>query len=244
MPVPQIARIPVRIALAAFLAVPLNARMADAESYQAIFDFRISGIRAGEIAMSGEDGGGSYRARAEVRTAGLVSILADFFYDGNSAGRVASNGRVIPERFLANSKSPRDTRETRIDWKQGTPVSVSVEPPRSSAPEPSSQAGTLDPVSASFALLRDMPAGEICRKSVDVFDGSRRSRITLGTPQADGGDLICNGSYERLEGEGNSFNASSSYGFRLIYQQGADGTARLDRIETRTDFGMAALVRK
>ncbi len=232
------------VSLATVLSVPLLPPLVAAEPYEAVFDFKIAGIRAGEIAMSGRDEGRSYEANAEVRTAGVVSIFADFFYDGTAKGGVAANGRVVPDSFVASSKSPRDRRETRIEWEQGTPVFVSVEPPRSSSPEPSKQSGTVDPVSASFALLRDGPSDEICRNSVDVFDGSRRSRITLGTPQTDGENLVCNGSYERLEGEGNSFNTSSSYSFRVVYRKAGAGEARLERIETRTDYGMAALVRK
>ena len=72
---------------------------------------------------------------------------------------------------------PRADRDTDIDWEDGTPVSVSVEPPRESAPDPAAQAGTLDPVSAGFAVLRDRAGRELCDTTVEVFDGSRRSRL-------------------------------------------------------------------
>lgn len=233
-------------ALAAVMAAgpALGASPALAEAFDAAFDFRIAGIKAGEIAMAGDATGDTYLARAEVRTTGLLGVFADFFYDGTSEGWVTASGRMVPETFTASSRSPRDDRETRIDWEEGTPVYVSVEPPRSTAPEPSTQAGTLDPVSAGFALLRDGPRDEICAKAVDVFDGSRRSRITLGAPQDEDGQIICNGSYERLEGEENTFNSEAAYAFKLIFSEAGGNMARLERIETRTEYGGAALVRR
>jgi Protein of unknown function (DUF3108) len=239
LPAPHAAVLSAAIFLAAAASGPGRA-----QPFAAAFDFRLVGIKAGEIVMAGVDGGDTYSAEADVRTAGVVGAFADFFYDGSSEGRVASDGRLIPETFTARSRSPRDDRETRIEWDAGTPVFVSVEPPRSSAPEPSTQGGTLDPVSASFALLRDGPQDEICRKSVDVFDGSRRSRIVLGQPQPEDGLLVCNGSYERLQGEASSWNTSSAYPFRVMFREADGGMARLERIETRTDYGMASLVRR
>jgi hypothetical protein len=230
--------------LAASLLALACAGAGQAEPVEAAFDFRIMGLKAGEIVLAGEEAGARYSARADVETAGLVGAFADFFYDGAAEGQVTPEGRFVPETFVASSRSPRGDRESRIDWDAGTPVFVSVEPPRSSAPEPSTQGGTLDPVSASFVLLRDGPAEAICRTSVDVFDGSRRSRITLGAPQREEGQLVCNGSYERLQGEENTFNTRASYGFRLVYSEPGGGMARLERAEARTEYGVAALVRR
>lgn len=237
---------PIRNALLALAVAPLAAApAAAAETYEAAFDFRIAGIRAGEISMGGVESGRTYEARAKVNTAGLVGIFADFRFDGTAAGGVAGDGRIVPQVFRASSVSPRAARETRIDWENGTPVFVSVKPERSTSPDPSNQTGTLDPVSASFALLRDVPVAEVCGKSVDVFDGSRRSRITLGKPEMQGdGEILCNGRYERLEGEEQTFNTSSSYPFKAIFRDRGDGVAQLQRLDTKTQFGRAALVRK
>ena len=156
---------PIRNALLALAVAPLAAAPAAAtETYEAAFDFRIAGIRAGEISMGGVESGRTYEARAKVNTAGLVGIFADFRFDGTAAGGVAGDGRIVPQVFRASSVSPRAARETRIDWENGTPVFVSVKPERSTSPDPSNQTGTLDPVSASFALLRDVErAGHVHR---------------------------------------------------------------------------------
>lgn len=228
---------------AAMLSLPGGAVLAD--SYRAEFDFRVTGLRAGQLVMGAERTGDRYSAAARIDTAGLVGVFTDFFFDGTSAGTLSGSGTVIPSSYSSTSKSPRAVRETHIDFKGGTPVSVSVEPPRSSSPNPANQAGTLDPVSAGFAILRDAPVGEICNTSVDVFDGSRTSRIRLGVPEPSGnGDLVCAGRFTRLEGEAHTLSSDQDYGFKIVFRENGDGLAKLQRIETRTNFGPAVLERR
>jgi hypothetical protein len=227
------------LSLISLLAFP-----ATAQSYEARFDFRVSGIRAGEVTISGEQTGERYAASAKVNTAGIVGAFANFYFDGASSGRLAANGLVVPAEFNSRSKSTRAERVTRIDWQGGTPVSVSVEPPRGSSPDPASQSGTLDPVSASFAILRDVPVDEVCNKSVDVFDGSRRSRISLGMPQSTDGKLVCPGRFTRIEGEAHDLSSDQDYGFTVVFAPRSNGIAQLERIETRTNFGPAVLQRR
>ena len=100
-------------------------------------------------------------------------------------------------------------------------------------------------VSAGFALFRDSPAGEICNTRVDVFDGSRRSRLELGAPKpgADG-EISCAGRYARIEGEAHTMSARQDHGFRLVFRAADDGLARLERIEAPTGFGTAVAERR
>ena len=131
-----------------------------------------------------------------------------------------------------------------MDWKDGVPVSVSVIPPRKTAPDPALQGGTLDPVSAGLALLGDAAADEVCDASVDVFDGSRRSRLSLGAPVVKDGAVTCKGAYSRIEGEAHSMSDQREYPFEVTFREGGDGLARLERVETRTQFGKAVLERR
>ncbi len=213
-----------------------------AEKYEQNFDFRIAGIKAGEVSIKGETVANGYVADARVTSTGLIGRIADFYYVGTSRGAITGGGRPVPKLFEVTSRSPRAERETRIEFEGGTPVSVSVEPPRSTSPDPASQAGTLDPISAGFAVLKDGPVEGICNKQVDIFDGSRRSRIALAPARESGGDLVCDGRYTRLEGEENTFS-SSDYGFQIVYSE-SDGHARLQRIETKTKFGAATVERR
>jgi hypothetical protein len=231
-----------RTARAGALALALGAG-GMAQAQDAVFDFYISGIKAGEMTMSARSTADSYSATSSIRAAGAVGLVANFFFDGKSSGRIVG-GKVSPIRYEANSKSPRAERKTVMDWRNGVPVSVSVVPPRGSAPDPATQGGTLDPVSAGLALLGDAAPDTVCDASVDVFDGSRRSRLSLGAPVAKDGALTCKGAYSRIEGEAQSMSSRREFPFEVTFREGGDGIARLERVETRTQFGKAVLERR
>jgi hypothetical protein len=227
------------LALAFGLAVP-GAANAD----EAVFDFYVTGIHLGTMTMELETSGDAYAAASRIETAGLAGLLANFYFDGQASGSLEQDGRVVPSRFTADSKSPRAERRTEIEWREGTPVSVSVEPPRGSAPDPAAQAGTLDPVSAGFAVLRDRAPERLCNTSVEIFDGSRRSRLAVGPAVRAEDGLVCTGSYARLEGEAHSLSSQREFPFQLLFRENGDGLAQLERIETRTKFGLAVLERR
>lgn len=227
---------------AACLALLLLALPARAQ--QAAFDFSIAGIRVGSMGLAFSQSGSAYDATARIDTAGVVGVFVDFFYNGAASGTVASGGKVVPAIFTATSKSPRALRQSRIEWKNGTPVSVSVQPPRETAPEPSEQGGTLDPVSASFRLLRDAPAGSVCNVTVTVFDGSRLQRLEVGPAKRAGSELVCDGGYARLKGEASSMTSRRSFPFQIVFRADASGMARLERITAPTNFGQAVMQRR
>ena len=232
-----------RTARAAALACAVLGATGAAKAQDAVFDFYISGLKAGEMTMSARNTSEGYTARSSIRAAGAVGLVANFFFDGEASGRIVG-GKVSPVRYEANSKSPRAERRTVMDWKDGVPVYVSVVPPRGSAPDPATQGGTLDPVSAGLALLGDAAAGSVCDASVDVFDGSRRSRFSLGAPVAKDGAVVCAGAYSRIEGEAQSMSSQREFPFEVTFREGGDGVARLERVETRTQFGKAVLERR
>jgi hypothetical protein len=227
--------------LLAFAAALFAPTLAAAE--QASFAFSVAGIKVGSMTMASEQSGSSYTASSRIDTAGLAGMF-DLFFDGRASGRVAGDGTVVPASYVATSQSPRALRHTKIGWKGGVPVSVSVEPPRESAPEPSEQGGTLDPVSAGFRLFRDSPADEVCATTIDVFDGSRRSRLALAKPARSGDALVCDGTFARIEGEAHSMADLRQFPFKLVFVPNGGGLYRLERIEAPTNFGQAVLSRQ
>lgn len=227
------------------LALALAASPPSARAGEAVYNFTIAGIRIGTLSLTTAQDDDGYTAASRIDATGVVGFFADLYFDGASRGQVRPDGTVVPEHFDATSKSMRAARETVIDWRDGTPVSVSVEPPRSTAPEPSAQTGTLDPVSAGFRLLRDAPAGEVCDTTVDVFDGSRRSRLKVGAAEPSDGGLVCEGTYARVEGEAHSLTSSREFPFRLLFRPAStDGMVELARIEAPTGYGKAVLDRR
>ncbi len=226
--------------LAAGLALAGPALPAAAES----FDFTIAGIKVGTFTMQNEEADGHYSATSRIDSAGILGIFADFFFHGQSSGSIRADGTVVPARFTAESKSPRALRETLIEWKDGTPVKVSVEPPRKDQPDPATQTGTLDPVSAGVRLFRPVPVAEVCATTVNVFDGSRRSELKVAAPQASGNTVTCEGTFARISGEAHSMADRREFPFRLVFLADSDGLAQLQRIEAPTNYGNAVIARR
>lgn len=228
--------------LAAALAVLLTAGAAHAQ--QASFDFRVMGFPVGTVGMAWSTSGTSYNATADVDATGVVGFFTSFFFHGKATGTVKADGTVIPGHFEAQSKSSRDVRQTTIAWKNGKPTSVTIVPPRDNSADPADQGGTLDPVSAAFRLLRDVPKADACNVTVDMFDGMRRSRLKVGPATASGTALTCKGSYSRMKGDALGSLDRDQFPFTLSYTVGADGIARLQRIEAPTNFGTAVVARR
>ncbi|MER2509452.1 MAG: DUF3108 domain-containing protein [Amaricoccus sp.] len=223
--------------LAAAITAPAGAETA-------IFDFYIAGIKAGEARLDLSETKGAYQAKSRIDAAGLVGALVTLSYDGSSSGQLTRDGAPVPSLFQAHSVTPRTDRRTRIEWKDGVPSSVSVEPARKKAPDPAKQGGTLDPIAAAFAVLRDLPRDQLCDKTLMVFDGSRLSRLRLEPARDTGDTFTCDGKYARVEGEAHSLSSQRDFPFQLVYAEQPNGVGRLERIETRTSFGTATLERR
>lgn len=227
------------LALAAGLAATGAAR-----AEQATFDFSIIGIRIGSVALQSSTSGPAYTAAANIDGAGILNLFASFFFHGTASGTVTKSGDVIPSRFKATSKSPRALRTTTIDWKNGVPTRVVVDPPRDNSADPDDQGGTLDPVSAGFRLLRDAPKAQVCNVQVDMFDGSRRSRLKVGKPTTNGSTVTCKGTYARLKGDALGTLDLNEFPFTLTFAVNGSGIAELQRIEAPTNYGTAVVARR
>lgn len=228
----------------ALALVLLTAAAPAVEASQKSYDFHIRGLRVGALTIGATEEGGRYTAKGRIDPTGLIALFADYFFDGTATGRITRDGRVVPARYDAVSKSPRRLRNTEIVWQDGTPVRVSVVPPRSTSPDPAAQAGALDPVSAGYRLFRDAPPGEICNTSVDVFDGSRRSRLRLAAPVAAGEVLTCEGLFAQIEGEAHSASQLTEFPFRMTFRTNGSGIAELERVEAPTRYGNAVISRR
>ena len=231
------------LALGAAAALAAGAAQ-PAQTDAATYDLSIAGMRLGSVQVSGRQEGARYSAAGRVTPNAVVGAVTGYAFDGRASGTVAGDGRLIPDRFVADSSSPRAKRRTEIEWRDGAPVRVSVEPPRRRPADPSQVVGALDPVSAGFAILRDNPPERICNARFDVFDGSRRSRLSLGEAQARDGGYVCAGVYARVEGESHSLSNQDEYPFTLTFAPNGDGTVRLVRIETQTRLGLAVVTRR
>lgn len=206
------------------------------------FDITIAGLPAGELTLSGNRGDATYEAGSTIRATGLLGALSRLRYEGSTTGRIAPDGSLVPVRHAAQSRSTRREKATEILFENGDPAQVTINPPRRRSLDPAAQAGTIDPISAAFALLHDPSAEALCNSRIDLFDGSRRARLEVGRAEAQRGALVCNGRYIRLDGDDLAV-VDSEYGFRLFFRTEGD-EVELQRIEAPTRYGLAVVDRR
>lgn len=230
--------------LALALAQPALADQSD----RIVFDVVLKGIKAGELAIDGKIADGAYAANGVVRTTGLAGMIKKIRYDATASGRFAK-GRFTPRAVEVASQRGDDRSKNTMIYKNGTPASVSHEPPRVPRPtdvDPAQQSGTIDPLTALYAVLRDVDRSEACTLNVTMFDGVRRSQVALSAPQVQGEGVVCSGEYRRIAGfKDREMAEKTRFPFTLTYAPTGDGSRlRVVDIATDTIIGQGRLTRQ
>ena len=161
------------------------------------------------------------------------------------AGRRAS-GALRPLQFEAESFDSETRQQVAIRYGAGRPQSVEADPPFKPKPwqiAPRDQPGTLDPLSAAVSLIAPQPRAALCNRSVEVFDGRRRSRLSLARPEPRGGRIRCEGAYRRVAGYRAKALEADPFPLAVWYAQGPDGLWHLVRAAAPTPYGAAVLTR-
>lgn len=226
--------------LAMGAAAPVQAQ--ETQSYTVT----IAGLSVGSASLAVNTAGGRYSAEARIRGRGLVGRLFDFGYLGNSTGRILGNTRLQPETYTADKNSSGETRSYELVYRNGVPVKAATVPPTNFpkyAPDPAKMGGSLDPVSAAWSLLRDVPVGEACNRSAMVYDASRSFKVWL-QPRQPAGDLwSCAGAYSREGGfSPRKLAEQKTFPFTVFFREDA-GMMRPVRVEVVTTFGTARATR-
>lgn len=219
------------------------------DAYGDRFDIYFGGIRAGQldIAMHFQDG--KYTATSELRSAGVVGFFYDAFYQAEAEGREATASRLHPTVFAAKSKFDGDKQDVTIRFGPSGPRKVEAEPAYKPKPyeiDPTAQHGAIDPLSAAVALLTPARPDEICDSKVTVFDGRHRIDITLDKPEAlpEQKQIRCQATFTRVAGfKPKAMRKQTDFPFRVYFDKGEDGLARLRQIVVDTDYGVAVATR-
>lgn len=231
------------VALTLLLAAPASAETTD----QAVFDVMLRGMRAGTLSFSGEEQDGRYAVSGRLQSGGLMGVLKSTRYDVTASG--AMQGRT-PAAAAYTERTARgdDRRETVLSWTGGVPkVERHVPPrkPRSYDVEPSAQRGTVDPLSALYAALRDAAPGEECRLALDIFDGRRLTTVSLGEPKPAGDGVTCRGEFRRVAGYSRDDMAEKTrFPFVVSLAPTAEGRMRVVQVAAETVWGQATLRRR
>ena len=222
---------------------PVRADQSDA----AVFDISIRGISAATLSISGATKGKSYAASGVLKSSGILGMVKRIRYDAAVNGSL-SKGRFTPSRYVEKADTGKRRSEAVMAYRQGVPQVKSYSPPRPPAKgdiDPASQGGTVDPLTALYAVLRDVPVAEACRLKVFLFDGRRRSQVVLSAPESGGDAIICQGEYRRLEGFSPEDMAEKSrFAFALTYAPADHGMVHVTEISMDTIYGKGRMIRR
>lgn len=239
-----------RVLAAAAVSLVIGAATAAADApreTRAEFDLMLKGIRAGSLSLAAIDDGRRYAVTGRLATTGLAAVLKRVRYAGEVAGRVRG-GRYLPQRYAETADTGKRQSEAVMEYRDGVPMVKVYTPPREPRPDdpdPAAQGGSVDPLTALFATLRDVPPGEECRVDLALFDGRRASRVSLGPPAADEGGVACSGEYRRVAGfSAEDMAERTRFPFALRYAPGPDGRMRVVEVTMETLVGKARMIRR
>lgn len=234
------------LALAAALALPALPALPQATE-QSTYSLTIRGISAGTLRLSGRVDGGRYAANGTLQSGGLVGVLRTLRYDAATQGRV-SGERFTPDNYSERADNNGRKRQGTMEYRAGVPQVKEYDPPRRADEDDvdaATQGGTVDPLTALFATLRDVQPGAECGRSVRIFDGRRATEVALSRPTRQGDGVICAGEFRRVAGYSERDMAEKRvFPFTLRYDPAPNGMMRVTRITTDTPYGQARLTRR
>ncbi|MFN3644212.1 MAG: DUF3108 domain-containing protein [Gemmobacter sp.] len=211
------------------------------------FDVVFRGIVAGRATWKATEAPGAYAVSALLQSTGLLRVIADIRYVAEVAG-ARSGDRFLPSRYREEANTGQRQQAAVMAFRRGVPVVESVSPPQPPGPndlDPARERGVVDPLTALYTLLRDVPADKACTARATVFDGRRRSQVSLSRPQANGDRVTCAGEYRRLAGFSDfEMKERQRFPFALSYAPDGNGGLRVVEVVIETTYGPARLVRR
>jgi hypothetical protein len=236
-----------RASVAAFLIAVMPVAAAAEDRQAATFDIYLRGVKAAQLGFSAVEDVGRYSAAAKLQTSGLIGWLRTVGYEAQAQGSLRGHD-LVPSSYRERRINDEDERSARMAYRNGVPqgrVFDPPQPPREGDIDPATQGGTLDVMSAIYAVFRDKPRDKVCAVDEYLFDGRRRTRIVAGDPRAEGDTIVCDALYRRIAG----FSAADmaerqEFPFRLIYEENGNGTWHVTKVEMDTTYGRGSMIRR
>ena len=228
------------------LVLAFGSGAAQGQTKQA-YDVSISGFKVGSLRLNAQENSSSYAVSGAIQGGGLIGAITSFSFSGTAKGGLNGAGSLIPREYASVSKSRGKERAVTMTYQGDTPASLTHAPTRKKRSYDAALSdgkGTLDPVSATYALLQDMPVGQACGRTVQVFDGTKRSRITVRKRERDGEAWRCKGTYTRVKGwRAKDMEEKTNFSFALTFRE-VDGIMQVTSFETQSLFGKVVARRR
>jgi len=229
--------------IAAFLAVLCAFSQATADTQQYHFDVLIRGVKAGQLRYALETKEARYGIHGILESTGLVGILVRYKFDAQALGKRSGN-KFQPEYYSEVSDTGRRQSDKVIRYQNGIPTVISKKAPKPHWLDPSTQKGTLDPMTAMAALLSDQSKNSLCKLNLPMFDGTRRVDIIVSSLEYTESGARCSGVYQRIGGfTEKERSEGENFPFVLNYEI-ENGLYRVQRFDITTLRGRTSFVRQ
>lgn len=228
---------------AASHSVALAERVED----KATFDVVIRGISAASLGFSAVEDGGRYAVSGLLKSAGVAAMFRKISYNATAKGAV-SGTKYTPFSYVEKSDNGKKQSTSTMTYSRGVPSAVQYTPAREGRDKdvsPATQGGTVDTLTALYAILRDVDAGQECKVSLKMYDGRYVSSIAISKPTAQGKAVVCNGQYRRIAGfKPEEMAERTNFPFTLTYEPAANGKMRVTEVAMESIYGKAAMKRR
>ena len=234
------------LALSLCTALP-GSVLAERIEDKATFDVVIRGLNAATLGFSAVEDGNRYAVSGLLKSAGIAAMFRKISYTGTAKGAI-SGTRYTPFSYVEQSDNGKKQSTSKMAYTRGVPSAVQYTPERDARQDevaPSSQGGTVDTLTALYAILRDVDSGQECKISLKMYDGRYVSSIAISKPQAKGNAIVCAGQYRRIAGFKTSDMAERTiFPFTLTYEPTANGRMRVTEVAMESIYGKAAMKRR
>lgn len=139
-----------------------------------VYAVHIGGIHTVDLKIDLALGTDSYKVNLSSEVQGLVRYFLPWSLRVHSKGRVAEEG-LVPQSAHTESSWRGKRRWRTLEYREGRPVLVSVEPKRKTPAVPPDQLlGSVDVATAILTVARSVPSERSCAMRVPIYDGRRR----------------------------------------------------------------------
>jgi len=223
------------------------ATCAAGQAGESSYALKIRGLTVGTVELNVGASASGYAVEGVIRSAGVVNAFRKFSYHGLAEGNITKD-RLIPIQYQEVADTGRRSSTVVMTYKHGLPTLVEYTSPKEAgadAPDPATQGGTLDPLSAVFNLLRDVPRKKACDLDMAIFDGKRRTRIALWPDGTANGLPVCSGIYQRLQGfTAKEVARHTEFNLTLTYEDAGNDQLRVARVAFDSLYGVASVDRQ
>jgi hypothetical protein len=119
----------------------------------------------------------SYRMAMNFQTTGIADLFAKDQLSEHASGRIVE-GQPVPIEYVSDSHRRGDDRLVNLQWHDGSPVLTTITPPNSVEREDvpmELRLHTIDPLSATVLMLRQVAQTGRCEATARTYDGRRAS---------------------------------------------------------------------